>query len=100
MTLVNDGFELAGSHPAGTPPAGETSTAGSSALRLGFSGKHAGDESRTGGVRVKRALRARGQRPLCGVRGSAPSAASAALSLVHTYELSRPSRETCARSVT
>ena len=91
-------LEPVASQSTGTPPAGETSTAGSSALRLAFPGKHAGDESRTGGVRVKRALRARGQRPLCGVRGSAPSAASAALSLVHTFELSRPLWETCVRS--
>ncbi len=43
---------------------------------------------------------ARFARP-CGVRGSAPLApASAAFSLVHTYELSRPLWDTCARGTT
>lgn len=38
------------------------------------------------------------ERP-CGVRGSAPLAALGALSLVHTFELSRPSRDKCLRSL-
>ena len=44
-----------------------------------------------------RSVPALAERP-CGVRGSAPIAARPALSLVHTYELSRPSRDWCARS--
>jgi hypothetical protein len=51
----------------GTPPAGDTSTAGSSSSRIAIrsAGEHVGDESRSGGVGVKPAPRARGLRPLC-----------------------------------
>ena len=61
-------LEPVASRTMGTPPAGDTSTAGSSSSRAapcGFEGP-VGDESRTGGVGVKPAQRARDVSPSCG----------------------------------
>ena len=62
------GLEPVASRTMGTPPAGDTSTAGSSSSRVAQRGldSHVGDESRTGGVGVKPAQRARGASPSCG----------------------------------
>ena len=98
MSGSRNDLEPVASRTTGTPPAGETSTAGSSSSRsLPCSvDRHGGDESLVG-VGVKPALRARGQSPLCGVRGRAPRAtAPPSPSSLDTYELTRPERETCA----
>ena len=96
---MNDGLEPVGSHPAGTPPAGETSTAGSNpSFSVVPSDPRPTWETRAGsGVSwVKRAERARERSSLCGVRGGAPQAtAPPALSFLDTYEVTRPYRYRC-----
>jgi hypothetical protein len=62
------GLEPVASRTMGTPPAGDTSTAGSSSSRAAPRGldRPVGDESRSGGVGVKSAQRTRGVSPSCG----------------------------------
>src|SRR5688572_14275724 len=67
MSGARSGLEPVASRTMGTPPAGDTSTAGSSSSRatqLSFDGP-VGDGSRTGGVGVKAAQRPRGVSPSC-----------------------------------
>jgi hypothetical protein len=95
-------LEPVASQTAGTPPAGDTSTAGSSSSRgvAPAAETPAGDESRSGGVGVKPAERARGLSPLCvnTEREAQPhiSRPKGDLSFLDTQELTRQTEETCA----
>jgi len=98
-------FEPVASRTTGTPPAGDTSTAGSSpSHRASSVWVTASWETRVapGGSRVKPAERARGRSPLCAnkERAARPSflgARSGPPSFLDTNELTRPTRDRCAR---
>lgn len=98
-------LEPVASRTTGTPPAGDTSTAGSSSSRHLFSfGVIASWETRVapGGSGVKTAQRARGRSPLCAnkERAARPSflgARSGPPSFLDTNEITRPAQDRCVR---